>query len=599
MAKFPAEKISEIRDRVRLEEWVGRTVQLQKRGSRWIGLCPFHSENTPSFGVSPDKQLFHCFGCGAGGDLFDYVMRLEGFDFPGAVEHLAATCGVELPKPSGHDAHQAGHEAQLYNVNALAQEAYQTALRASPEALDYLTNQRGLSELIIEAFEIGWALPSWQALTHNLSKQGVSPKLGQELGLLGKRARDEQPYDRLRGRITFPIRLPGGRIAGFGARRADWIDKEGPKYLNSPESPIYDKSKVLYGLHQARDNIRKKRQALLVEGYLDVIALAQAGFNHAVAGCGTSLTAAHAQTLARLAGEVITLYDGDAAGQKATHRATELLLAAGAEVRVVGLEDGIDPDDYVQQWGPKALQEKIDTAPSAIDFFLNKARSTAHGGGISGVNKAMEAVRPLLESIADPLARDVAFDACARELGLNRNTLNRHLGRRRHKVNQQNVSLMSHRGSDQTLTNHEPSEPLPHIVETELLKMLLENPESVITALETRSAMEAFASKPIRAVIVAAKAAINSGQTFTGPEALEVIRNHGLTHEPWLNEVRGYLMRAEEPEAHELETLLERLIKIHREARLKALNEQLSRCTSAEEETRILSEVLRVQSGGL
>ena len=601
VAKYSAEKISEIRDRVRLEEWVGRTVELQRKGRRWVGLCPFHSEKTPSFGVSPDKQLFHCFGCGAGGDLFDYVMRLEGLDFPSAIQLLAEAHGIELPSQTpenGESRQQEEHRDRLFGVNAVAQEVFRSALQQSPECVQYLHEERGLSDATINRFEIGWAPAGWQHLVDHLQKRKISPDPGLELGLLGRRVRDGRPYDRLRGRITFPIRIANGRIAGFGARRADWIDKEGPKYLNSPESPIYDKSKLLYGIHLARDEIRKRRQALLTEGYLDVIALSQADFPHAVAGCGTALTFAHAKTLQRLTDEVITIFDGDNAGRKATHKAAILLLKAGVHVRVVEMPENQDPDDFLRISGAKALRERLLSAPSAIDFFLAQARSIVSGGGIAGIQKALETVRPLLEAINDPLARDIAFDACARELRVDQRTFRRHLGGLAPISSQRKRRDLSHQKPQQTLNNNEPSAPLPHVVETELLKMLLEDPHRVLSALESQDAIHAFSSIPLHAAVKSVAEATREGRQFTGPEALDVMRRNGLTHEPWLAEVRARLLREEEPEPHELEALIERLIKGHRQGRIRALREQLARCTDIDEQARLLDEVRRVQSGG-
>lgn len=600
MAKIPPEKIAEVRDRVRLEEWVGRTVQLQKRGRRWVGLCPFHSEKSPSFGVSPDKQLFHCFGCGTGGDLFGYVMRIEGLEFPAAVRHVAAAVGVELPEDrptSPADRKREAHRESLYSANAVAQEIFREALEEAPDAMEYLVQTRGLSPESIERFEIGWAPPSWSHLSDGLAKAGLPPDVGLELGLLGRRARDGKPYDRLRGRITFPIRIPGGRIAGFGARRADWVDPDGPKYLNSPESPIYDKSKVLYGLSLARDEIRKARQALLVEGYLDVIVLAQAGFTHVLAGCGTALTAAHAKVLGRLTDEVLTLYDGDLAGRKATHRAAELLLASGTEVRVVPMPEGQDPDDLVREQGAEAVGERLTAAPSAIDFFLSRARAVAAGGGVAGTRKAVEAVRPLLSAIADPLARDVAFDACARELGIDKTTFRRHLSRRGPTNAHQPRRDLSHSRGVETHTQERPSAPLPHIVETELLKMLLEAPDQVLPVLESERAHHAFRSEPVRAAVRAADEARRDGRTLNGPEALEVMRSAGLTHEPWLADVRARLVRDEEPEAHEVQALVTRLLEQDRKARRQELRERLARCTDVDEQLRLLEEDRRLQSG--
>ncbi|MBX2810934.1 MAG: DNA primase [Myxococcales bacterium] len=603
MVKYGPEKISEIRDRVRLEEWVGRTVQLQKRGHRWVGLCPFHSEKTPSFGVSPSKQLFHCFGCGVGGDVFAYVMRLEGLDFPAAVKLLAEAHGIELPNLSDPadpaQQQRTKHNQQLYNINAVAQEAFRTALRTDKGARQYLTHTRGLSPESINHFEIGWALPEWSALTNTIRQAQLPVELALEIGLLGRRASDNKPYDRLRAKVTFPIRLPNGRIAGFGARRADWIDNNGPKYLNSPESSIYDKSTILYGLHLARDSIRKMRQALLVEGYLDVIGLVQAGFTNTVASCGTALTTNHAKTLARLTTEVVTIYDGDTAGLRATLKTAELLLAAGTEVRVVPLPNGSDPDDFVRNNGREALEEAIRSAPSAIDFFLHQARATHAGGGVAGAQKAIDTVRPLLESIADPFVRDIAFDACARELGIDRRTLNRHLGQRRYKVSPRNAPNVSHPHEEETLSTNSRSAPLPHIVEVELLKMLLEEPKTVLNALDTHGAREAFVSTPLKCAVDGVANAIQSEQSFSGPEALDIMRDQGLIHEPWLQQVRAHLVMSNEPEAHDLDTLIERLKRNYRHVRIQALQQQIDRCTNADEHTRLLEEVVRVQLGEL
>jgi DNA primase len=600
LAKFPPEKIAEIRDRVRLEAWAGRTVELRRQGRRHVGLCPFHSEKSPSFGVSADKQLFHCFGCGAGGDLFDYVMRIEGLDFPEAVRLLAREAGVELPEDQARDPaaqRRAEREERLYAANAAAQETFRDALAQSEAARAYLETERALSPSTIERFELGWAPPDWSHLASRLSRAGVRLDDAVELGLLRRRARDGKPYDQLRGRLTFPIRVPGGRVAGFGARRADWVDREGPKYLNSPESPIYDKSRVLYGLPLARDDIRKRRRALLVEGYLDVILLAQAGLTHTVAGCGTALTAAHAKTLARLTDEVVTLFDGDLAGRKATHAAAALLLAAGVEVRVVPMPEGADPDDLVRAEGAPGLRKRIDEAPSAIDFFLARARAASSGGGVAGTAKAMDAVKPLILAMSDPLARDVATDACARELGIDTRTLRQHLGGRARGSGARGKSARraSHSGAAPTRDAERPRVPPPPVWETELLTMLLEDPDKVLGALESRQALDAFSTEPVRAVIAAARAARSEGRRLEGPEAIDVMRATDSVDDAWLGAVRARLVRASE--GHGVDNLIERLLDASRQRRLRELRERLARSQDPEEQDRILLEVRRVQSG--
>ncbi len=589
MATFAPELIAEVRDRIRLEDWVGRSVALAKKGRRWVGLCPFHSEKTPSFGVSAERQLFHCFGCGAGGDLFEFTMRLEGLDFPAAVRLLAGAAGVELPETQSDPSAKTRAErtSLLYEVNERAQAAFREALLRDRDALAYVEEERGLDRQTLERFEVGYAPANWTFLCSALARAKLPAEAAVELGLLGRRSRDGQPYDRLRGRIVFPIRVPGGRIAGFGARRADWVDPDGPKYLNSPESAIYDKSAVLYGLPLARDEIRRRRQALLVEGYVDVLRVAQAGFPHVVAGCGTALTDAHARALARLAPEVITLYDGDAAGRKATERAATLLLAAGAEVRVVPMPEGLDPDQLIAAEGPAGLAARIEAAPSAVDHAIGVARRAAHGAGVAGVTKAVEAVKPLLMAIADPLVRDVAIDACARALGLGKPTLTRHLSGRVPKSRD-----LSHSAPAETPLR----EPPLHVVEVQLLKMVIEEPMRVVPVLESRGALEAFSTERARLLVRAAREASRAERTLDGPEALEVLQGEGPAETTALTQLRRALL-AEEPESHPVEDLVERLLDLDRRRRTRELTERLDRCADPEEQTRILEAIRLVQAG--
>ncbi|MCK6551820.1 DNA primase, partial [Myxococcota bacterium] len=430
---IPAEKIAEVRDRADIERIVGRSVRLTKRGNRLVGLCPFHSEKTPSFGVDPQKKLYHCFGCQAGGDVFDFVMRLEGLSFVEVIKQIAHEVGVVIEDREESPRERAEREKRekLYELNDTVATFYEHQLEREPTALAYLRDERGLKDETIAQFRLGWAPAEWQALTDHLERKRIDPQLGQQVGLLGAKQTegrsDKRYYDRLRGRVVFPITLPAGHIAGFGARRADWIEKDAPKYLNSPESPIYDKSSILYGLREAKDDIRRSRRAVLVEGYLDVIGLHQAGVRLAVAACGTALTPRHVSLLKRLTGEVVTMYDGDAAGQDASRKAAELLLSEGFAVRIAQLPDGEDPDTFARKVGEEGVRALMDRAPSAIDFFVARAKSAYGGGGIAGMAKAVDAVKPLLLAVKDPLERDVCLDAAARELGLEPAMLRRHL----------------------------------------------------------------------------------------------------------------------------------------------------------------------------
>ena len=566
VAQIPPDKLQEVRDRADIERVVSRHVRLKKNGRRYVGLCPFHSEKTPSFGVSPDKGLYHCFGCGVGGDVIDFVQRIDGLDFVDAVKQLAQEFGVpiaereETPKEKA----QRTHKEKMYDANRLAAAFYARCLERYPDAQRYLTQERGLSPETIRAFELGWAPAEWQSLANLFEKKGRPAELGLDVGLLGKSAREGRIYDRLRGRVVFPIEVPGGHLAGFGARRADWVDPEGPKYLNSPESPIYDKSSILYGLAPARQEIRRARQALLVEGYLDVIALFQAGFRRAVAGCGTSLTRAHAQTLARLAEEVITLYDGDTAGQEATQKAAMLLLAEGVRVRVVDLPSGEDPDTFVRRQGADSLQKLIDEAPSAIDFFVARARAAQAGGGIAGTTRALDAIKPMILAIKDPLERDITLQAAARALGVDGGVLRRHLG------------------TKGTVPPPAPRRPLPQTrqarvspVEIAILRRVLEAPNETLTILESKHALGAFQHDAIQGAVTAAKAALAAGARFEAPDALDRMREAGAD-EGTLTEMRRHLLDSP-PTPDPVDQLAARLLESHKKAQLARLREELLR----------------------
>lgn len=472
---IPPEKLAEIRDRTSLVQVVERSVRLTKRGRNYTGLCPFHAEKTPSFSVSEDKQLYYCFGCGASGDVFSYLMETEALSFVEAVKWLAKQAGVSLPElePSPAQRAQLSRRARYAELNLRASKRYQDALMHQAEAMAYLKDTRGLRAEIIEQFELGWAPPGWTFLSSQLAREPEALKIAVELGLLAERPSDHSHYDRLRARVVFPIRGIGGDIQGFGGRRADWVDPEGPKYLNSPESPFYQKSSILYGLGPQKNAIRRERSAILVEGYLDVIALAQAGFPNAVAGCGTALTAEHAQLLKRYTPEVITLYDADRAGREATEKAALLLLKAGLEVRVAVLPDGEDPDSYVRSQGSEALKARLEAAPSAIDFVLHQNRSDRPGSEVSQAIHAAERMKPLLEAIPDPLSREVAMSRAAAQLGIDLRTMRRHF------------AVRSPKKSLETRENRTRirQKPLP-AVETTLLCLMLNRPEEVLHRLK-------------------------------------------------------------------------------------------------------------------
>lgn len=430
---IPREKIQEIVDRVDIERVIGRHLTLKKQGARLVGLCPFHKEKSPSFSVDPRKKLYHCFGCQVGGDVIDFVKRIEHVEFPDAVRILARETGVELPEVevSPEERRLRQERERMFRVNELARDFYVRALWDELPALAYLREARNLDDATIRAWSLGWAPAGWSALSEYLAVKQVPDELLVRLGLVGRRREGNGVYDKLRGRVVFPIVVPGGEIAGFGARRADWIElgdaERGPKYLNSSESPVYEKSQIFFGLDKARDSIRRTKRAVLVEGYLDVIALHQAGMDLAIATCGTALSGRHAGLLSRMVEEVVTLYDGDQAGLDATRRASEILLQAGVSVRVATVPDGEDPDTWVQKIGGDALKAALDRAPSAIDAAVERARVRYVGAGVAGTVKVVEEIRPLLMAVRDPLQRSVYAEGAAKLLGLDPHTLTGHL----------------------------------------------------------------------------------------------------------------------------------------------------------------------------
>ncbi len=364
---LPPELIDQIRDSNDIVDLISEYVPLKKRGKNFVGLCPFHSEKDPSFNVSPDKQTFYCFGCGEGGNVFSFLMKHEKLSFPEAVKLLAKRANIPLPKES-FDKKREEQLDKLYYANQVANQYFLKNLyREVPgaKARRYL-KRRGFDAETLKLFSIGYAPPEWEGLINHARMKGIEPKILSQAGLTVPRTEASGFYDRFRDRITFPIFNLSGKIVGFGGRVLN--DKDEPKYLNSPETPIYQKGKLLYGLNLSKDEVRKKRSAILVEGYIDLISLYQAGIRNVVASSGTAFTQSQARLLSRYAEKIFLFFDADSAGQSATFRSVDLLFSEGLEVLVVSLEQGGDPDSFVRESGPEAVRERIKNAKPYIDF---------------------------------------------------------------------------------------------------------------------------------------------------------------------------------------------------------------------------------------
>jgi DNA primase len=398
LSRIADEIIQEVRDRVDIVELIGRHLTLKKSGRNHVGLCPFHGEKTPSFNVNSDRQSYYCFGCNEGGNAFTFLMHVENLTFPEAVRTLARECGIEVPESSGGGR---SNTETFYRANEVAQARYRKALLVPGNpALAYL-EARGLAADAVEKFQLGYAPDSWDAVTHALRDAGISPEIGTQVGLLAERSSGGH-YDRLRDRVTFPICDVRGRVIGFGGRAIS--PGQEPKYLNTPESPIFHKRAALYGYPDALGPIRSAERAVVVEGYFDRIALDLAGLGNAVATCGTALTPDHARDLRRRTGEVVLFFDGDEAGQRALEKALQLLLPEGLRVRAAVLPAGDDPDSFSAREGTGALQALVDSAPRAIEAVIARVAAAGHDTAWKTADAVAEVV-PMLALIPKVVER--------------------------------------------------------------------------------------------------------------------------------------------------------------------------------------------------
>ncbi|MEQ8330544.1 MAG: DNA primase [Longimicrobiales bacterium] len=426
---IPDDVVEEVRARADIVDIIGEFVPLKKAGKEFKANCPFHDERTPSFYVVPDKGFYKCFGCGQSGDVFSFLMERSGMDFVEAVKHVAGRSGVEI-REVGRDSNEEDPNRPLYELNAFARDWYRAQLLdegVGAVARDYLEG-RGIDADTAERFSLGWAPDEWRALREAAAKHGIDDALMEEVGLLSRSERSPEPYDKFRGRIIFPIEGLSGKVVAFGGRiLADRSDA--PKYLNSPETPIYHKGQVLYGLHRARHAIRKEEAALVVEGYMDLVALAAHGFDNVVATLGTAMTEEHARLLSRYTSRVLLLFDSDAAGLKATFRAGDTLLEAGLHPAVVTLPPGEDPDTLVRSQGPGALDGHLDDAVDVLDRKLQILEDKDYFSNIERTRSAVDRLLPTLRAAADPTLRDIYVKKVADRTGVRRETLEDELNR--------------------------------------------------------------------------------------------------------------------------------------------------------------------------
>lgn len=466
----------EVRTRISIADVVSRYVTLKPAGRNFKGLCPFHREKTPSFTVNPDRQIFHCFGCGKGGDVFTFLMEMDGVDFKDALKSLADEAGVTLAppqkqsNPSGNNSAVSSlSKADLLQIHTAAAAYYYDQLRKSERAIEYFKSRK-LSGEIAREFMLGFAPAGWSNLVEYGKKKKISPSALLACGLAIAKEGSSEPYDRFRDRIMFPLFDGSGRCIGFAGRT---LDPDGtPKYLNSPETPLYLKGRYLYGLHKARPAIKEKGYVILVEGYMDFLGLYQAGIRNVLATSGTALTQDHGLILRRFCNRVVLMFDGDNAGVAAAQKAIVTLAPLNMDIRVLILPSDEDPDTFVLKSGAGKLTEMINLAPGFIGYSIEQAVAR-HGAKTPHAKSAvLDELAPIIESIPDNVIRTEFAKMVAERLDLKETTVYERIrasGNRLPDRHQPGVALAPSVNSQAFIST----------IEGNLLRLLITYPENI------------------------------------------------------------------------------------------------------------------------
>lgn len=412
---IPQEIVEELKHRTNIVDLISEFVTLKKAGRYYVGLCPFHKEKTPSFTVNPEKQIYRCYGCGEGGNVYSFLMKVNNCTFPEAVRHLASRAGVEIPlqRMAARDKGKRTERENLLTLHRMAADYYRKSFSSEKgrPAREYLA-ARGVGDSLIETFQIGYAPGGWGNLRSYFAAAKISQRLAESAGLLVVK-NESACYDRFRNRLMLPIENVNGDIIAFGGRA---LGDEEPKYLNSPESPLYIKGDNLYGLYRTKGDIQHSDSCIIVEGYFDLLSLWNAGIKNVIATLGTALTPRQVELIRRFTRKVVLLFDGDAGGRTAIERSLPLFLEAEVRARIVQLPEGHDPDDYVRTYGRDAMDGLIARAPSMVDYYID----TVMGDNRSMEEKAELAGRAVsfISSISDVIQRNLFIKRVAEKLGL-------------------------------------------------------------------------------------------------------------------------------------------------------------------------------------
>jgi DNA primase len=496
---IPEDKLSEIRNTANITDIISERVVLKKAGKDHVGLCPFHSEKTPSFTVSPVKQIFHCFGCGAGGDVFSFVMQYDGIGFAEAVQSLARRYGIALPEKNMSPAQKkaVSQRQQLFDLNRRVMEFFadQLANQASGQKAREYLEKRGFSKKIITQFGLGFAPDGWDHLVRFLRKLQITQTLAANTGLVVPR-KSSGFYDRFRNRVIFPIADVTNQIIGFGGRV---LDDAKPKYLNSPETPVYNKSRSLYGVNAARNQCRETGTVYIVEGYFDLIALHQHGITNSVATLGTSLTAEHISLLSRgFAQKAFLVFDSDEAGLKAAQRSISLFMNAAMDAAVIVLPKGYDPDSFIFEFGAEAFVKASENALKMVEFLVE---SSIRKNGLSMEGKVRiisDLQGPLLE-IHDSVARSIYIQYLAERLNVNEAAILEKLQSGKNKIQQVIPGNRPPPGDGRPPIEDNPDSVNSEMIriERQIVSMMLNSPE-VLPEIKKRNVLTYFSDKGLR-----------------------------------------------------------------------------------------------------
>jgi DNA primase len=515
------DKIAEIRDRSPIADAIGNYVALKKSGNSLKGLCPFHNEKTPSFYVHPNRGFYHCFGCKASGDVFSFLMHVEGKTFPEVARDLAEQTGVLLPvydaqREAEHQRHKKESE-RLTSLMDAATDFYSDQLHEHPDAGIARAElaKRGISDESVRNFRLGYAPHGWDSLVRFVEGTGSSPADAEAVGLIVSRRSGSGHYDRFRHRLMFPIADVHGKVVAFSGRALEpapsmEAQQEPPaKYLNSPENSLYHKGEVLYGLHEGRVEIRREDSTILCEGNFDLVALHQAGFKNAVAPMGTAFTEAHAKLIKRFATKVFLLFDGDQAGRKAVHEAYRVLNKASLSAHVVALPQGADPDSFLREQGADTLRVRVTNAPTIIEYLIDDASGRVEPNPHAKA-EAIAQFGPILAGVQSPIERGLYVERVARKFGITdlalvRRELRRGLGRgnerrrtARDAVQQRIAPVLSELQSElisvlldqPTLVRDEATQKLPSLLTNKDLRAIF---ESILRMVDRQGSLEVMA----------------------------------------------------------------------------------------------------------